>query len=105
MKYTACFDPELSTTRRSRMKTAAARSVSSELIGKTDAADGDFLRAMGKRVRETRERRVLSRRAWSEIAEIPERYLAQLEAGEGNASVVLLRRVASSLGVPVTELL
>jgi XRE family aerobic/anaerobic benzoate catabolism transcriptional regulator len=32
-------------------------------------------------------------------------YLAQLEAGEGNASVLLLRSVARALGVPVTELL
>ena len=39
------------------------------------------------------------------IAECLERYLAQLEAGEGNASVLLLRSVARALGVPMTELL
>jgi XRE family aerobic/anaerobic benzoate catabolism transcriptional regulator len=70
--------------------------------GKPD--DSDFLRAMGKRVREGRERRGMSRRAVSEAAEVSERYLAQLEAGEGNASVALLRRVAASLGVPLTDL-
>jgi XRE family aerobic/anaerobic benzoate catabolism transcriptional regulator len=41
----------------------------------------------------------------SEAAEVSERYLAQLEAGEGNASVVLLRRVAASLGAPLADLL
>lgn len=66
--------------------------------------DGDFLHAMGKRVRETRERRGMSRRALSESAGVSERYLAQLEAGEGNASVVLLRRVASALNVSLTDL-
>ena len=66
--------------------------------------DGDFLQAMGKRVREARERRGMSRRALSESAEVSERYLAQLEAGEGNASVVLLRRVAAALGASLTDL-
>ena len=66
--------------------------------------DAAFLRAMGKRVREARDRRGLSRRALSESAEVSERYLAQLEGGEGNASVVLLRRVAAALRVPVTDL-
>ncbi|HEY2818218.1 MAG TPA: helix-turn-helix transcriptional regulator [Casimicrobiaceae bacterium] len=66
--------------------------------------DGDFLQAMGKRVREARERRGMSRRALSESAEVSERYLAQLEGGEGNASVVLLRRVATALSVSLTDL-
>src|SRR5262245_10081790 len=66
--------------------------------------DGDFLHAMGRRVRESRERRGMSRRALAEAAEISERYLAQLEAGEGNASVVLLRRVAAALGMSLIEL-
>jgi XRE family aerobic/anaerobic benzoate catabolism transcriptional regulator len=66
--------------------------------------DGDFLHAMGKRVREARERRGMSRRALAVAADISERYLAQLEAGEGNASVVLLRRVATALGLPLPDL-
>jgi XRE family transcriptional regulator, aerobic/anaerobic benzoate catabolism transcriptional regulator len=83
----------------------AARHVAPETASKDTPDDGDFLRAMGKRVREARERRGMSRRAVSEAAEVSERYLAQLEAGEGNASVVLLRRVAASLGAPLTDLL
>ena len=60
---------------------------------------------MGRRVRDARERLGMSRRAISQAAEVSERYLAQLEAGDGNASVVLLRRVAAALGVPLSGLL
>src|SRR5438874_1786455 len=86
------------------MNTAASRPVASETLRKAKPDDGDFLRAMGKRVREARERRGMSRRAVSEAADVSERYLAQLEGGEGNASVVLLRRVANALGLPPSEL-
>jgi XRE family aerobic/anaerobic benzoate catabolism transcriptional regulator len=37
-------------------------------------------------------------------AKISERYLAQLEAGLGNCSIVLLRRIARAIGLPVTQL-
>jgi XRE family aerobic/anaerobic benzoate catabolism transcriptional regulator len=67
--------------------------------------DAEFLVAMGRHVREVRERRGMARKVLSQNAGISERYLAQLEAGEGNASVLLLRSVARALGMPVTELL
>lgn len=67
--------------------------------------DVDFLAALGRQVRESRERRGLARKAVSQIAGVSERYLAQLEAGEGNASVLLLRSVAGALGIPLTELI
>ena len=41
----------------------------------------------------------MARSALSRAADVSERYLAQLESGEGNASVVLLRRIAVALGV------
>jgi len=68
------------------------------------ASDPAFLASLGRRVREAREQRGLSRRSLSEAASVSERYLAALEAGEGNASVILLRRVAGALGVDLTEL-
>lgn len=67
--------------------------------------DGEFLGALGKRVREIRERRGLARKILARDADVSERYLAQLEAGEGNISIVLLRRVALALGVSLVELL
>jgi XRE family aerobic/anaerobic benzoate catabolism transcriptional regulator len=47
----------------------------------------------------------MARRALSAAAGVSERYLAQLEGGEGNASIVLLRHVAGALGLPLAELL
>jgi len=67
--------------------------------------DAEFLAAMGRRVRDARERRGLARRVLSQGAGVSERYLAQLEAGEGNASVLLLRNVARALDLPLTELI
>jgi XRE family aerobic/anaerobic benzoate catabolism transcriptional regulator len=83
---------------------AAARPVPQDGDNSTIPDDTEFLRSMGRRVREARERRGMSRRAVSQAAEVSERYLAQLEAGEGNASVVLLRRVAATLGVALVDL-
>jgi XRE family aerobic/anaerobic benzoate catabolism transcriptional regulator len=68
-------------------------------------SDPEFLAGLGRRVREAREQRGMARRALSLTAEVSERYLAQMEAGDGNASIVLLRRVAQALGVPLTHLL
>lgn len=69
------------------------------------AEERDFLGALGRQVRECRERRGLARKAVSQTAAVSERYLAQLEAGEGNASVLLLRSVARALDTPLTELI
>jgi XRE family aerobic/anaerobic benzoate catabolism transcriptional regulator len=69
------------------------------------ASDPDFLAHLGWRVREYREQRGMARKVLSRAAEVSERYLAQLEAGEGNASVILLRRVARALGVRLPDLL
>ena len=67
--------------------------------------ESEFLAALGRQVRESRERRGLARKAVSQTAGVSERYLAQLEAGEGNASVLLLRSVAAALAIPLTELI
>jgi XRE family aerobic/anaerobic benzoate catabolism transcriptional regulator len=47
----------------------------------------------------------MSRKALSQEADVSERYLAQLEAGTGNASIVLLRRVALALHMQLSDLL
>jgi XRE family aerobic/anaerobic benzoate catabolism transcriptional regulator len=64
-----------------------------------------FLGNVGRRVRELREDRDLTRRALALQADVSERYLGQLETGEGNISIMLLRRVSSALGVQISELL
>ncbi|MEM7507122.1 MAG: helix-turn-helix transcriptional regulator [Pseudomonadota bacterium] len=63
-----------------------------------------FLARVGARVRSRRKERKLSRRVLSERSGVSQRYLAQLEAGEGNISLALLLRVAAALGLPVESL-
>lgn len=63
-----------------------------------------FLLFLGKRVRELRNRRGMTRKMMAREAEVSERHLAQLEAGEGNVSIVLLRRIAAALHVSLAEM-
>lgn len=67
--------------------------------------DEAFLQQVGGRVRELRERRGMTRKALAREADVSERYLGQLEAGDGNMSIVLLRRVSVALGVNLVDLL
>jgi XRE family aerobic/anaerobic benzoate catabolism transcriptional regulator len=74
-----------------------------------DAAPGggpasDFLREVGARVRAARGRKAMSRKQLSEASGVSQRYLAQIEAGEGNISIALLKRVAEALGRRIESL-
>jgi len=71
--------------------------------GASVSNDG-FLLSLGKRVRELRNRRGMTRKMMAHEADVSERHLAQLEAGEGNVSIVLLRRIAAALHVSLAEL-
>jgi XRE family aerobic/anaerobic benzoate catabolism transcriptional regulator len=64
-----------------------------------------FLAEVGERVRGARARKGLTRRALAEGSGVSERYLAHLEAGKGNISILLLQKVATALGQPLSELL
>jgi XRE family transcriptional regulator, aerobic/anaerobic benzoate catabolism transcriptional regulator len=70
----------------------------------TTGSNDGFLLSLGKRVRELRNRRGLTRKMMAREADVSERHLAQLEAGEGNVSIVLLRRIAAALHVSLAEL-
>jgi XRE family aerobic/anaerobic benzoate catabolism transcriptional regulator len=63
-----------------------------------------YLRRLGERVRTLRHQRGMSRKALARQAKVSERYIAQMEAGLGNCSIVLLRRIARAIGLPVTQL-
>lgn len=77
-----------------------------EPLSATDrGGDADFLAALGRRVREIRERRGMTRKTVARDADVSERYLSQLESGEGNISIVLLRHVAAALDVSLPDLL
>jgi XRE family aerobic/anaerobic benzoate catabolism transcriptional regulator len=64
-----------------------------------------YLRQLGARVREARTRLGLSRKLLAGKSGVSERYLAQIESGQGNISILLLRQVAAALRTPLTELL
>ena len=63
-----------------------------------------YLQRLGERVRVLRNQRGMTRKALAQHAKVSERYLAQIEAGQGNVSIVLLRRIARAIGLPVTHL-
>lgn len=79
------------------MKTARAKPLP---VRDSDA----YLRRLGERVRMLRNQRGMSRKALAQHAKVSERYLAQLEVGKGNCSIVLLRRIARAIGLPVIQL-
>jgi len=84
---------------------SASTSHNSELTQRVPLVRDDrFLASLGKRVRELRDRRGITRRTVAHEADVSERHLAQLEAGEGNISVVLLRRIAAALDVSLADL-
>jgi XRE family transcriptional regulator, aerobic/anaerobic benzoate catabolism transcriptional regulator len=63
-----------------------------------------YLRGLGERVRNLRHQRGMSRKVLARQARVSERYLAQLEVGKGNCSIVLLRRIARAMSLPVNQL-
>ena len=56
-----------------------------------------FLKELGERVRCSRKRGDMSRRELARRSGISERYIAQIESGKGNVSIVLLLRLASAI--------
>jgi len=70
-----------------------------------EAVDAEFIQALGLRVRESRARRGMSRKSLALNADVSERYLAQVESGETNPSIMVLRHVAHALGISLIELL
>ena len=64
-----------------------------------------FLEQLGQRVRTTRALRGMSRKVLAKVSGISERYIAQLESGKGNVSIVLLRRVAQAMGAHLEDLI
>ena len=64
-----------------------------------------FLEQLGQRVRTMRALRGMSRKVLARVSGISERYIAQLEGGKGNVSIVLLRRVSNAMGAHLEDLI
>jgi XRE family transcriptional regulator, aerobic/anaerobic benzoate catabolism transcriptional regulator len=65
----------------------------------------DPLKLLAERVREARARRGITRRMLARGSGVSERYLAEIEAGKGNVSVLVLRSLAKALNVSIDVLL
>jgi XRE family aerobic/anaerobic benzoate catabolism transcriptional regulator len=64
-----------------------------------------FLEQLGQRVRTMRALRGMSRKVLAKVSGISERYIAQLESGKGNVSIVLLRRVSNAIGAQLEDVI
>ena len=85
-----------------RVPAASSQSVNSLESG--TASESDYLKLLGERVREARARRGMTRKILARDSGVSERYLAQLETGQGNISILLLRQIASALDIPLEVL-
>ena len=63
------------------------------------------LAAMGQSVRDLRRRLALTRRELAAASGVSERYVADVESGKGNVSILILRQLADALGVTPARLL
>ena len=68
------------------------------------SAESDYLKMVGERVRARRAARGMTRKLLARDSGVSERYLAQLETGQGNISILLLRQIARALDMPVEAL-
>ena len=65
----------------------------------------EFLCVVGQRVRRQRAEKSMSRKRLAEVSGVSERYLAQLESGQGNMSIALLRKVTAAIGMSMGSLM
>ena len=71
-----------------------------------EAAHADrFVAEVGRLLRLARAKRGMTRRQLAQESGASERYLAQIESGQGNPSVIVLRSIAQGLEVPIIDLL
>lgn len=75
-----------------------------ELNGSRRGKTG-YLQELGESVRAARARRGMTRKMLATHSQVSERFLAQLESGTGNASILVLRQIASALDLPVEAML
>jgi XRE family transcriptional regulator, aerobic/anaerobic benzoate catabolism transcriptional regulator len=70
-------------------------------LQREDQAEVAYLARLGERVRAWRAEHAMTRKTLALASGVSERYLAQLESGLGNISVLLLRKLAHAMQVPV----
>src|ERR1700755_2264128 len=87
------------------MHIAMATTLDSRAISDAGRACAAFGEAVGRMVRLGRAKRGMSRRQLAQESGTSERYLAQIEGGTGNPSVLVMRAISDALEIPLFELL
>jgi XRE family aerobic/anaerobic benzoate catabolism transcriptional regulator len=89
------------------METCIRGQIEPQIEPMTEHRDSEtgFLEQLGQRVRTMRALRGMSRKVLAKVSGISERYIAQLESGKGNVSIVLLRRVSNAMGAHLEDLI
>lgn len=72
---------------------------------RADPQDVAYLHTLADKIRDARAQRGMTRNALAADSGVSLRFLAQLESGQGNPSILVLRRVASAMGFPADDLL
>lgn len=67
--------------------------------------DSDYLHRLGEHIRDLRVRRGMTRAILARDSGVSIRYLAQLESGEGNISILRLRQVAQAMAIPLEDII
>ena len=69
------------------------------------ASDSEYLRRLGEAIRAARARRGMTRKMLAGHSGVSERFLAQLEGGTGNASILVLRQISRALDLSLERML
>lgn len=71
----------------------------------TEYHQHEFLVRLGERVRRRRAARNFSRRQLSELSGVSERFIAHLELGQGNISILRLKAIADALDISLVRII
>jgi XRE family aerobic/anaerobic benzoate catabolism transcriptional regulator len=72
---------------------------------RADPQDIAYLHTLADKIRDARAQRGMTRNALAADSGVSLRFLAHLEGGQGNPSILVLRRIASAMGFPPDDLL
>jgi XRE family aerobic/anaerobic benzoate catabolism transcriptional regulator len=64
-----------------------------------------FIENLGQRIRTIRASRRMTRKVVANLSGVSERYIAQLEGGKGNISIILLRRICHAIGAHLEDMI
>src|ERR1041384_3160919 len=110
MNWTVCVAKATTPTAATPTATSATTSPARKpAVPRSEAADSSrteaFAAAVGRLLRSERAKRGMTRRQLAEQSGTSERYLAQIEGGQGNPSVIVLKAIAEALDLSIVDLL